>query len=81
MALERELETFRRQLPGLLADPANRGKHALVHGDQVQGLYGSAEEALAAGYQHFGLEPFLVQEVTDQEKPQYFSHNVTRCHS
>lgn len=79
MALERELETFQRELPGLLAAPSNRGKYALVHGDQVHGLYDSVDDGLAAGYQKFGLEPFLVQEVNDHPEPKFFSRNVTRC--
>ena len=82
MALELELQTFSaRELPGLLQTPSNRGKHALVHGDKVDSLWPSVEKALAAGYQRFGLEPFLVREVTDNEEPQYFSRNVTRCRS
>lgn len=80
MALERELETFKKELPRLLQGPANRGKFALIHGETVQGLYASVDDALAAGYQFFGLGPFLVQEVTEYEQARYFSRNVTRCH-
>lgn len=80
MALEREAEAFRRELPGLLADPANRGLFALVHGDQLVGLYPGFEVALAAGYDKFGLGPFLVKEVTDHEVPRYFSRSL-RCPS
>lgn len=39
VALEKELETFRRELPGLLHNPANRGTFALVRGDLIAGLY------------------------------------------
>jgi hypothetical protein len=79
MALERELETFGRELPRLLADPANRGKFALVHGETVEGIYPSVDAALDAGYDRFGLEPFLVKEVTEHEEARYFSRNITRC--
>ena len=78
VALEKEMETFRRELPALLADPANRGQFALVHGDAVAGLYPTFEAALSAGYDRFGLSPFLVKEVTDHEEPRYFSRNL-RC--
>jgi hypothetical protein len=80
VALERELETFRRELPRLLADPANVGKFALVHGEAVAGLYPSFDAALASGYDKFGLDPFLVSEVTEHEEPRYFSRNL-RCPS
>jgi hypothetical protein len=78
VALEQELETFRRELPGLLADPANVGRFALVHGDAVAGLYATFDEALAAGYEKFELKPFLVKEVVAHEIPSYFSRNL-RC--
>lgn len=78
MALERELETFRRELPNLLQDAAKRGQFALIHGDQVHGIWPTVDEALEAGYTQFGLDPFLVKEVTDRETPRYFSRSVTR---
>lgn len=79
MPLEQEWQTFLNELPRLLADPANRGKFALIHGAAVLGIFGSEDEALAAGYDRHGLDPFLVQEITDEKKPKYFSHNVSRC--
>jgi hypothetical protein len=78
VALEKELETFRRELPTLLNDPANRGRFALVCGDSVVGLYPTFDTALSEGYDKFGLDPFLVKEVTDHEEPRYFSRNL-RC--
>ena len=78
MALEQELETFRRELSRLLADPVARGTFALVQGETVVGLYPTFEAALAAGYDRIGLVPFLVKEVTDHEEPRYFSRNL-RC--
>lgn len=78
MALEIELATFHRELAGLLADPSNRGTFALVHGDSVSGVFPNFDAALAAGYEQFGLSPFLVKEVTEHEEPRYFSRNL-RC--
>ena len=78
MALETELTTFHRELAGLLADPSKRGSFALVHGDAVAGVFPNFDLALAAGYERFGLDPFLVKEVTEHEEPRYFSRNL-RC--
>ena len=36
MALAREMETYRRELPQLLRD---EGKFVLIHGDDVAGIY------------------------------------------
>lgn len=79
MALERELETFRRELPRLLAE-GGQGAFALIAGDSVDSTWPSREEALQAGYDRFGLGPFLVKEVTEHERPIYFSRNVKPCH-
>ncbi len=79
MALEQELQTFQKELPALLTNAANRGRFALVHGDAVAGVYPSVDTALDAGYDRFGLETFLVKEITEHEEPKYFSRNITRC--
>jgi hypothetical protein len=79
MALERELASFRRELPKLLRDPANRGKHALIHGDAVHSVWDTVDDALSAGYDAFQLEPFLVKEIVEHERPRHFSRNVSRC--
>jgi hypothetical protein len=81
MVLERELRAFYQALPGLLRDPANRGKFALVHGDAVDSLWPTQEQGLDEGYRRFGLEPFLVQPVTEYEPPVYVSHRVVPCPS
>ncbi len=80
MALEDDLNTFRRELPRLLEQPENRGKYALIHGAKVvEEVFPTLDAALAVGYERFGLEPFLVQEITDEERPLYFSRNVSPC--
>ncbi len=80
MALERELELFARELPGLLADPANHGRYVLIGGDPpaVAGVYATVELGLEAGYQRFELNPFLVKRIAEHEEPLYFSR-VVRC--
>jgi hypothetical protein len=76
MALEREWELFRSELPRLLADPANLGKYALIHAGQIDSIWPTMDEALEAGYHRFGIEPFLVQHIVEKEKPVYFSRSV-----
>lgn len=77
-ALDQEMATFRRELPGLLTEPGNRGLFALVHGDQIAGVYQTFAAGLSAGYEQFGLDIFMVKEVTDHEEPLYFPRNL-RC--
>jgi hypothetical protein len=74
MALEKELETYKKNLSRLVAD---EGKFALVHGEEVAGVFGTYEDALKEGYQKFGLTPFLVKKIQAVEQVQYITRNVT----
>jgi hypothetical protein len=75
--LSKELKTFQRERATLIADAANLGQFALVHGDSILGIYSSFDAGLAAGYDKVGLEPFLVKKITESdEAPKYFSRNL-----
>jgi len=60
MALEREMATYEANV-GTWMDCA--GKFVLIKGDQVIDFFAAYEDALKAGYQQFGLEPFLVKQI------------------
>jgi hypothetical protein len=45
---DREMHTFRRELPRLLAE-GNEGKWALIKGDEIIGVYDTIEDADRAG--------------------------------
>ena len=77
--LDRELAVFQRELPALLADPANCGRYALVHGDAVAGVYDTFFDAVDVGYDKFGLDQFMVKQVVEVEIPLYFSRNIDPC--
>ena len=77
-ALDQEMATFRRELSRLLNDSVKRGSFALVHGDEIAGIYPTFDAGLSAGYDRFGLDTFMVKEVTDHEEPRYFPRNL-RC--
>jgi hypothetical protein len=78
-ALDRELEVFDRELPRLLADPANSGRFVLIHGDDLAGVWPTVEAATEAGYDRFELDAFLVKEIVEIERPKYFSRNISQC--
>ncbi len=78
MALEKELEAFRKALPELLSR-GEGGKYALIHDDQLTGVYDTREQALQEGYNRFELKPFLVKEVEAVEKPRYYSRSIKSC--
>jgi hypothetical protein len=64
--LATEIATFQRELPRLLSAGEQR-RWALVHGDEVAGIWDTFADAVEAGYDRFGLDPFLVQQVASEE--------------
>ena len=51
----------------------------IAFGSEVAGVWTSFDDALEAGYERYGLDPFLVKEVVEYEEPRYFSRNITKC--
>lgn len=73
MALEREIETYNRELPTLLDQ---QGKFVVVQGDATVGVYVSYEDALKFAYEKCGLKPFLVKKIQSAEQIQCFSREL-----
>ena len=60
----RESETFRRELPRMLAE-GHEGKWALIKGDEVVELFMSFDDGYRAGRQRYQFQPFIVQPVRE----------------
>jgi hypothetical protein len=76
MALEQELETYKKKLPEL---KVHEGKFVLIKGDQVVDVFGTYEDAIKEGYSKFKLEPFLVKQIHAIEQVQFVSRFVDPC--
>jgi hypothetical protein len=63
--LNQELATYRRHLPELLGQ---QGKFVLIKGAAVAGTFDSYQDALAAGYERFKLDSFLVKQFNPAER-------------
>ncbi len=72
-ALQKELETYQRELPNLLGDA---GKYVLIRGDQLHGVWSTYEDAIQEGYRLFNLEPFLVRQISAMEQVFYTTKDV-----
>jgi hypothetical protein len=59
MALEQEFATYRRELRRLL-DEGHANRHALIKGDEIISIWDTQRDALQAGHERYGLEPFAV---------------------
>jgi len=68
--LDAELKTYEQHRDRLLARA--EGKFALIHGDQVVGVFESEMDAISQGYRQFGNVPFLVKQVVKIETPLSF---------
>ncbi|MBM3216725.1 hypothetical protein FJZ36_17655 [Candidatus Poribacteria bacterium] len=64
-------ESLRKELIGCAV-----GKYALVHGDELCGVFESNKDAIRQGYERFGNAPFLVKQVVEVEIPQHFTSNL-----
>ena len=74
--LEREIKTSNEQLADLLQ---HEGKFVLIHDSEVAGVYDTYSDALKAGYEKFGLKPFLVKKIQAVEQIQYFTRDLGSC--
>jgi hypothetical protein len=72
--LHLEWETYRREVGRLLAE-GHEGKHVLIKGTQILGLFDTHEDALAAGYQAYLRESFLVRHVQTRERLYFIGYN------
>lgn len=78
MPLEKELETYKRELHNLSAED---GKYVLIHDSEVIDTFSSYDDALKAGYHQFGLDAFLVKQIQAVEQIQYITRLIdTPCH-
>lgn len=74
--LEKEIATYNRLLPDLLA---KQGKFVLIKGDEQAGIFDTYQDALAAGYSQFKLEPFLVKQIAPASQIAFFTRDLNAC--
>ena len=72
MELEKELETYRRELPHLLKQ---EGQFVVISGDEVLGAWPTYSAALTAGYQRYE-DHFMVKQIQAKEQPRVLLHDL-----
>lgn len=75
-ALDKEIETFNRLLPGLLKQV---GKFALIKDDKLIETFDTYPDAMKHGYSEFKLTPFLVKKIAPAESVSYFTRDFSAC--
>jgi hypothetical protein len=58
---------------------AKQGKFVLIKGDEQAGIFDTYQDALAAGYSQFKLEPFLVKQIAPASQIAFFTRDITAC--
>lgn len=64
--LATEIATYFRELPRLIAE-GEKGRVALIRGDQIVSVWDTFRDAYQAGQDRFGLEPFIAQPINPRD--------------
>jgi hypothetical protein len=68
--LKKELQFYSSIKQTLL--PQHEGKFALIHGEELVGIFTSDSDAYREGIKQFGQTPFLIQYVTEKEETEKY---------
>jgi hypothetical protein len=72
----RENAAYEKERERLIAE--HRGKIALIHEDELVGIFPTADEALLEGYRRFGLVKMMLKQIDDSDSPEVISHVDTQ---
>jgi hypothetical protein len=67
LSLSRELAVFEARRGELLR--SHPGRYALLHGEELSGVFDTEADAITAGYDRFGYVPFLVKKIEPADIP------------
>jgi len=73
-----EWEVYRQAAARLLA-AGNEGRHVLIKGARIIGIWDTHDEAATIGYQQFPGQPFLVHQIQERERL-LRCVTIRRCH-
>lgn len=76
--LHKEIEVFEKLLPSLMD---KQGKFAVIHDDDLLGVFDTYADALEVAYEKCALDQFLVRQIS--AIPQFANYTrsiVTPCH-
>src|SRR5262245_29603007 len=67
LVLYEEWETYRREVGRLLAE-GHEGRHILIKGTGIIGIWDTYREAMEEGYKRYLMQPFFVHEILTCER-------------
>lgn len=78
MALEEEMETYRKLVGDHDKAQEHHGQYTLIQGEDVVGFFSSFDDALREGYRQFKPGSFLVKQVSAIEEV-HFATRLVPC--
>jgi hypothetical protein len=69
--LTRENAAYEKERERLVRE--HLGKIALIHEDELVGVFATVDEALEEGYRRFGLVKMMLREIGDTDLPEYIA--------
>jgi len=75
--LDQEIATYRQELPRLLRE-GQAGRFVLIKGNLIQGIRDSADEALEAARDQFGLVPVAVKSIDPRDVDKFSRLDPTK---
>ena len=72
----REQAAYERERPRLVRE--HLGRIALIHGDDVVGVFSDIDEAIGESYRRFGNDQTMLKEIRDPDPPDFISLVDTR---
>lgn len=76
MALEKEMETYRKLVGDHDHAQEHHGQYTLIQGEDVVGFFSSFDDALREGYRQFKPGSFLVKQVSTIEEVPFVSRFI-----
>lgn len=71
--LDKELETYISKLPELIT---SAGKFVVIRGETIAGTFDTYNDGLKFAYKEFGLNPFLIKQISPSEQVSFFTREL-----
>ena len=72
-----ELLAYEAALPHLLKQ--HEHQYVVIQGEQLANFFDSYEDAMAWAYETYGLDPFFVKQVSEEENAAHYIRDLGTC--
>ncbi len=76
-AIRLELQAYEAALPEIIS--RHRGQFVVIYGNSLVRYFDSYGEALEWAYETYGLDPFFVKQISEEENVAHFIRDLGPC--